>query len=143
MKEKQYLVTEGALEYLYSMAYSDGNYKNKYDPSDSIDVIPKNPVSTLDRDKVEQELYDMIGGLNETEYGEQINECVHIASKNICSLAVQPVDRDREKIMLNGIKAYQRMITAYRLGEKKIPEWVFENIGKLDTILIKLKGNKE
>jgi disulfide oxidoreductase YuzD len=89
MKEKQYLISEEDLDKLIETPASLNTYEWV------ADIKSKQPVSTLDRDRVEKELYDMIGGLNETEYGEQINECVHIASKNICSLAVQPVDRDR------------------------------------------------
>jgi hypothetical protein len=96
MKGKMYLVSETFLKLALR-----GKLNRLNDKDADIFIKSKQPVSTLDRDKVEQELYDMIGGLNETEYGEQINECVHIASKNICSLAVQPVDRDRvEEIVM-------------------------------------------
>jgi hypothetical protein len=135
MKGKMYLVSETFLKLALR-----GKLNRLNDKDADIFIKSKQPVSTLDRDKVEQELYDMIGGLNETEYGEQINECVHIASKNICSLAVQP-DRDREKIMLKAIKAYQRMVSAYRVGEKELPEWVFQNIGEFKAIC--KKGEKD
>jgi hypothetical protein len=97
MKEKQWLVSESELKKLIRNVGDDIGWVILKDF-----LKDKQPVSTLDRDRVEQELYDMIGGLNETEYGEQINECVHIASKNICSLAVQP-DRDKVLTEIKGL----------------------------------------
>jgi len=96
MKDKQYLINESELNYLKT-------FLSDLDP-DGGDIsllqqmfneIDSRPVSMLDRNKVEKELYDMIGGLHEVECGEQVNECVHIASKNICSLVVQPGDREK------------------------------------------------
>jgi len=65
MKDKQYLINESELNYLKT-------FLSDLDP-DSGDIsllqqmfneIDSRPVSMLDRNKVEKELYDMIGGLH-------------------------------------------------------------------------------
>jgi hypothetical protein len=55
--------------------------------------------------------------------------------------AIDILQGDREKIMLKAIKAYQRMVNAYRVGEKELPEWVFQNIGEFKAIC--KKGEKD
>lgn len=41
------------------------------------------------------------------------------------------------KILIRGIKAYQRMVTAYRLGKTKLPDFVLNDIEKAKSIILK------
>jgi hypothetical protein len=143
MKEKQYLISESELMEIYTNGYSDGTYSNPLDYRKKDFLKSKQPVSTLDRDKVGEILeHCMRAWKGMSGIGKHSKLDISKTADQICSLAVQPeIDKKKEIIMLKAIKAYQRMVNAYRVGEKELPEWVFENIGEFKATC--KKGDKE
>lgn len=41
------------------------------------------------------------------------------------------------RILIKGIKAYQRMVTAYKIGINKLPDFVFDDIEKAKSVVSK------
>jgi disulfide oxidoreductase YuzD len=104
MKEKQYLISEEDLDKLIETPASLNTYEWV------ADIKSKQPVSTLDRDRVLNEMKELISKYMTTLDGDMADEDMEyvvmeeFATPNklaedladaICSLAVQPVDRDR------------------------------------------------
>ena len=44
------------------------------------------------------------------------------------------------KILIKGIKAYQRMVTAYRIGMNKLPDFVFDDIEEAKLVVSKYEN---
>jgi hypothetical protein len=99
MKEKQWLVSESELEELKWIA--ENHQAPRYALKKWLRKFCKNPVSKLDRDRVEQAIKESAVSITLGNDEKLFAVDIEVAIKNICSLAVQPVDRDRvEEIVM-------------------------------------------